>query len=239
VRPPPRTDGLRNLGRPLPRAFYARPVLEVARALLGRWLVHDHPAGRVAGRIVEVEAYGGPRDPASHARAGRTARNASMFGPPGHAYVYFTYGMHFCVNVVAGRSGQACAVLIRALEPGAGIASMRRRRGALALERLARGPGCVARALGLTRAEDGSDLTRGPLWIGDGPRERAGLTIAAGPRIGIRAGRDRDWRLFLDGHPCVSGTRAAPRSAQHPGRAHPARDLDDVGRVRARGAFRG
>jgi DNA-3-methyladenine glycosylase len=192
-------------------------VLAVARAMLGRVLVHDLPAARLAGRIVEVEAYGGPRDPASHARPGPTARNATMFGPPGRAYVYFTYGMHHCLNLVTGPQGRAAAVLVRALEPLAGIARMRRHRGGVEIDRLARGPGCVAQALGLTLAHDGMDLTRGPLWISSRPARRSGHPIATGPRIGIRAGLDRRWRFFLAGHPCVSaagGRRTRNRVGQ-------------------------
>jgi len=212
----------------LPRSFYERPVLVVARAMLGRSLVHDLPGGRLAGRIVEVEAYGDGRDPASHARFGRTARNAAMFGPAGHAYVYFTYGVHHCLNLVTGRSGRPSAVLVRALRPVLGIERMRRRRGRLPLERLARGPGCVARALGLTLEHDGIDLTSGPLWLSDRPPQRSGHPIAAGPRVGIRAGLDRKWRFQLAGEPCVSGSGAlrpagrgsAPRWA--PRRAPPA-----------------
>jgi len=181
----------------------------VARAVLGRVLVHDARGGRCAGRIVEVEAYLGARDPASHAFRGRTARNAVMFGPPGHAYIYFTYGMHHCLNLVTGREGVAAAVLIRALEPLEGIARMARRRGlGVPLERLARGPGCVARALGLDRRHDGLDLVGGSLWIEDAPAVRPG-PIVCGPRIGISVAIDRPWRYWVAGHPCVSaGGRA-------------------------------
>ena len=191
-------------GRPLPRRFYERPVRVVARAVLGRLLVHDEPGGRSAGRIVEVEAYGDARDPASHACAGRTARNGAMFGPGGHAYVYFTYGMHHCLNLVTGVEGRAAAVLVRALEPVQGIERMRSRRRRAPDARLMSGPGCVTRALGLTLAQDRLDLTRGPLWISDLPVHRRGFRVATGPRIGIRAGVERAWRFRLDGHPSVS-----------------------------------
>ena len=199
--------------RPLPREFYARPAFTVARALLGRVLVHDAPQGRVAGRIVEVEAYRGGGDPASHAFRGPTPRNLVMFGEPGRAYVYFTYGMHHCLNVVCEPAGKAAAVLIRAFEPLVGAGSMRVRRGVEESVRLGRGPGCVARALGLNRTHDGLDLSAGPLFIAEAPRECASHRIVAGPRIGIRVGLERDWRFWLAGHPCVSASRAAPKPA--------------------------
>jgi DNA-3-methyladenine glycosylase len=207
-------------GRPLPRAFYARDPVIVARAVLGRLLVHDSPQGRVSGLIVEAEAYRGADDPASHAHRGRTARNAAMFGEPGHTYVYFTYGMHHCLNLVTGTAGRASAVLVRALEPVEGDELMREWRGAGATPRLAQGPGNVARALGLTRAHDGLDLVSGPLWLSDLPPRRGGRRVARGPRVGIRVALDREWRCFLEGHPCVSAPAgAAPR----------------VGRARVRG----
>ena len=197
----------------------------VARALLGRVLVSDDARTRLAARIVEVEAYRGARDPASHACRGRTPRNAVMFGPPGHAYVYFTYGMHHCLNVVCGPEGVAAAVLLRALEPLEGEALMRRRRGVGERDRLLRGPGCVARGFGLSREHDGADLVRGSLWIADTPPRRQGRTLARGPRIGIRNGADLPWRFWLAGHRCVSGRRTAGRrgtnSALTPRRGHP------------------
>ena len=191
--------------RPLPRAFFARGPRTLARALLGRVLVHDDAkAGRLAGIVVETEAYAGADDPASHAYRGRTARNAVMFGPAGHAYVYFTYGMHHCMNVVCGPPGKASAVLVRALVPIAGLEAMARRRGTTDRTRLARGPGSLAQALGLDRRHDGLDLTRGPLWIADLPPERDGRRVARGPRIGIRLAAERPWRYWLEGEPCVS-----------------------------------
>jgi len=200
-------SGAGRRARPLPRAFYQHGVLVLARAVLGRRLVHDTPQGRAAGIVVEVEAYRGADDPASHAYRGPTARNATMFGPAGHAYVYFTYGMHYCLNLVAGPPGRALAVLIRALEPVEGLDLMRRRRGVEAAERLARGPGCVTQALGIGRGEDGLDLTRGPLWLADDPPRRGGHRIASGPRIGIRVATERPWRWWLEGNRCVSGPR--------------------------------
>jgi DNA-3-methyladenine glycosylase len=187
------------------RRFFSRPAPVLARALLGRVLVRSSRSGIVAGRIVEVEAYRGADDPASHAFRGRTRRNQTMFGVPGRAYVYFIYGMHHCVNVVAERDGVPGAVLIRALEPCVGEPLMRRRRGTVPWHRLASGPGCVARALGLTLADDGIDLAEGSMWIADRRPWRGGHATACGPRIGIRQGVDRAWRFHLLGHPCVSG----------------------------------
>jgi len=201
--PARRRDG----ATPLPRAFYERPVLTVARDLLGRVMVHRGPGGRASGRIIEVEAYRGADDPASHAFRGETARNRVMFGPAGHAYVYFTYGMHHCVNVVTGPAGRSEAVLIRALEPLEGMALMRRRRGVQEPGRLARGPGCVTQALGIDRRQYGLDLTRGSFVILDLPPDHGGRPIARGPRLGIRVAVERPWRFWLAGHPGVSGPR--------------------------------
>ena len=199
-----------ELAAPLPRAFYARDVLAVARDLLGCVLVSDLGDGRVSGRIVEVEAYGGERDPASHARPGRTARNASMYGPPGHAYVYFTYGMHHCANVVVEAEGRPSAVLIRALEPRTGLLRMARRRRTADPRRLVNGPGNVAEALGLDRAHDGVDLTRGPLWISSVRPVVDDERIAASRRIGIRHAVERPWRFTLER--AAGGTRRARRA---------------------------
>lgn len=189
----------------------------MARALLGRVLECDLGRERVAGRIVEVEAYRGERDPASHAYRGETPRTRVMFGPPGHAYVYFTYGMHHCLNLVCGRCGVAAAVLVRALEPLAGLDLARERRGVEEAARLMRGPGCVARALGLTRADDGTDLVRGPLRVTAAPPERQGRRIVCGPRIGIQVGLEHPWRFWLEGHPCVSGPRAVRAGSRSAG----------------------
>ena len=198
--------------RALPRRLYLQPTLRVARALLGKTLVHDGPEGRTAGRIVEVEAYRGPADRAAHSSGGRrTPRNEVMYGPPGYAYVYFIYGMYFCMNVVCQPAGVPEAVLLRALEPLEGIALMRRRRGLPDGPewRLCRGPGALCRALGITRAENGADLVRGPLRIVDAPPVPA-ARVARTARIGVAyAGADaaRPWRFLLRGSPAVSGPR--------------------------------
>ncbi|TAK71212.1 MAG: DNA-3-methyladenine glycosylase [Actinomycetota bacterium] len=196
----------------LGRSAYAGPVLEVARSLLGRIVVHDTPAGVVAVRLTEVEAYAGTgQDPGSHAHRGPTARNAAMFGPPGHAYVYFSYGMHWCLNLVTGPAGSASAVLLRAGEVVAGSSLARRRRPAARQDRdLARGPARLATALGVTGALDGADLCGGgPLAV------RRGHPVADGdvgwsPRTGVAgAGAAVPWRCFVLGDPTVSPYRPA------------------------------
>jgi DNA-3-methyladenine glycosylase len=188
----------------LPRRFYARPALDVARDLLGCSLSFRGPAGVMTGRIVEVEAYLGADDPASHAFRGPTPRNRSMFGPPGHAYVYFTYGMHYCVNVVTGIAGLPHAVLVRALQPTRGLKLWHAARPDLPLERIASGPGRVCRALGLDRSHDGLDLTRSALTVHARPRGYEPGPIRAGPRVGIRLAREAPYRLWLPGEPAVS-----------------------------------
>lgn len=200
----------------LPRAFYMRPTLHVARALLGKTLVHRSAAGLTAGRIVEVEAYRGPEDRAAHTAGGRrTARNEVMWGPGGHLYVYFTYGMHHCCNVVTRDADEPEAVLLRALEPLAGIELMRRRRNArdLPTVTLARGPGNLCRALGIDRRHDGCDLTTGPIVILDAPMARASL-VAVSARVGVEyAGEHalRPWRFFLRHSLAVSAPRVGER----------------------------
>ena len=201
--------------RPLARWFYDCEPRTLARKLLGRILVHDDARGaRCAGIIVETEAYAGETDPASHAWRGMTPRNRVMFGPPGHAYVYFTYGMHHCLNVVCGREGSARAVLLRALEPVTGQARMARRRGTADPLWLTSGPGMLAQALGLDLRHDGVDLTRGPLWIADGHVIRRGLGVVRGPRIGIRRAIEWPWRYWLELHPCVSRGGGPPGPGQ-------------------------
>jgi DNA-3-methyladenine glycosylase len=200
-------------GRALPRAFYLQPTLRAARALLGRILVHETADGVAAGRIVEVEAYRGPGDRAAHSYGGhRSARNEVMYGPPGHAYVYFIYGMHYCLNVVTQPRGVPEAILIRALEPVEGEALMRRRRGLPADAppwRLCRGPGALCRALGVDRARNGDDLRRGPLRVIDAPPVSPAL-VARTARIGVAyagAHATRPWRFLARGSRAVSGRR--------------------------------
>jgi DNA-3-methyladenine glycosylase len=171
------------------RGFFTRDALDVAPDLLNKVLV----AGECAGRIVEVEAYRAD-DPASHSFRGRTPRNAAMFGPGGLLYVYFTYGMHFCANVVTGRDGDGQAVLLRAVTPCRGIEVMRARRGARADRVLADGPGKLCQAFGLDRSADGTDLARSRelFVVDDGTPPPADLLV--GPRVGIRHGTEHPWR---------------------------------------------
>ncbi|MBV9096638.1 MAG: DNA-3-methyladenine glycosylase [Frankiaceae bacterium] len=191
-------------GKLIDRSFYDRPVLDVARDLLGAVVVY----GDVAVRLSEVEAYDGADDPASHAFRGPTARNAVMFGPPGHAYVYFTYGMHFCVNLVCGEAGRASAVLLRAGEVVDGVEHARLRRPAAPDRDLARGPARLTKALGIDRSLDGADVCdpRSPLRVLRGDAAPANR-IATGPRIGISAAADRPWRWWVEGDPTVSPYR--------------------------------
>src|SRR6202022_649256 len=182
----------------LPRRFFARDPVVLARDLLGRVLLYKTPDGLLAGRIVETEAYRGEADPASHAYRGRTARNAVMFGPAGHAYVYFTYGMHHCLNVVADRPGRAGAVLLRALEPLAGVDLMRSRGDRGPESRLLSGPGKIGRAFGLTLQDNGRDFTRGPLGIAAGTPV-TDRPVAVSRRIGISRAVELPYRFAVIG----------------------------------------
>ena len=199
----------------LPRSFYDRPCLAVARDLLGKVLVHDRRGVRTSGAIVEVEAYIGETDPACHAAPGPTRRNEPLYGPPGHAYVYLNYGIHCMVNVVAEREGSPAAVLIRALEPLEGVDVMRRRRSRpvkgrphggtgdpLALHDLCRGPGNLTMAMGITLRENRLDLLGECLYIDD--RGLPVADVAWGPRVGINVGVERPWRAWIRGHLAVS-----------------------------------
>ncbi len=196
-------------GRRLPRSFFARPSTEVAPDLLGRVLVRLLPDGtRLAARLVETEAYE-EGDPASHSFRGRTARTEVMFGPPGRLYVYFTYGMHFCMNVVTGRDGEGSAVLLRAARPLEGLQEMARRRGTDRPELLCAGPARLCQAFGVDRGMNGIDLVEGEaMWIEPG-RRLAGAAVA-GPRVGIRHAVDRPWRFAVADDPFVSPGRPGP-----------------------------
>jgi DNA-3-methyladenine glycosylase len=198
----------------LPRSFYDRPTLDVARDLLGKVLVHNRRGVTTSGIIVEVEAYIGESDPACHAAPGPTLRNRPLYGPPGYSYVYLNYGIHRLVNVVTERQGFPAAVLIRALEPLDGVTTMQRRRGrptkgrrwpspgALSASELCSGPGNLTMAMGISQTENELDLAGARLFVEDGHTVPA--RIAWSPRVGIRVGTDRLWRAFIKVHPSVS-----------------------------------
>jgi DNA-3-methyladenine glycosylase len=190
---------------PLPRSFYARSTLTVAPQLLGKILVRSTSNGRMTGRIVEVEAYRGADDPASHSYRGKTRRNSVMFGEPGIAYVYFTYGNHHCLNFVTEKEGIPAAVLIRAVEPLEGIEAMKTNRGVDKLTALASGPGKLTKAFQITRAENGCNLTdsEAGLTVHE-PREKKRFEIIQTARIGIRVALDKSWRFYIQGNPHVS-----------------------------------
>ena len=184
----------------LPAAFYDRPVLEVARELVGCVVSH---AG-ASGVIVETEAYH-HSEPACHAFVGLTPRTATLFGPPGRAYVYRSYGIHALLNAVCEPAGEGAAVLIRALAPLAGVELMRERRGPVPDAELANGPGKLTQALAIELDRNGADLARGPLRIGPPPPAWRGVELVAGPRIGITKAAELPWRF------CVAGSRAVSK----------------------------
>jgi DNA-3-methyladenine glycosylase len=216
------------LRRTLPRDFFDRPSYEVAPALLGCVLTHETPEGAVSVALTEVEAYAGDQDPASHAYRGMTGRNAVMFGPPGHAYVYFTYGMHFCVNVVCLPAGTAQAVLLRAGRVIAGEDLARRRRASrrtvpgepaapaiLPARDLARGPARLCQALAIDRTQNGLDFCdpASPLRLhGEDGGSRTDA-ISVGPRVGVSAGAETNWRFWRSNDETVSVYRPAKARA--------------------------
>ena len=197
----------------LTREFYERPTLEVARALIGKVLVHDSPNGTASGIIVETEAYIGESDPACHAAPGPTVRNAPLYGPPGIAYVYLNYGIHYLVNAVTESEGCPAAVLIRALEPLEGEPLMRRRRARgtgrglrdFSAAELCRGPGNLTRALGIDRRQNLKDLTTSTLRIED--RHLPPRAVAWTRRIGINVGVESEWRCVATGSEALSGVK--------------------------------
>jgi DNA-3-methyladenine glycosylase len=194
----------------MPRSFYNRPTLDVAKDLLGKVLVHRTAGGLAAGMIVEAEAYIGEDDPACHAAPGPTRRNEPLYGPPGVAYVYLNYGVHYLVNAVTEADGHPAAVLIRALQPLDGIALMMKRRsrmsGRVDIADLCRGPGNLTKALGITLSENRLDLVDSHLCIEDrGFRPEA---VTCGPRIGITVAVERPWRFWIAGNASVSGPRS-------------------------------
>ena len=194
----------------LPRAFFKRYTPTVARELLGARLVRVARGRRVSGMIVEVEAYRGSGDPASHAFRGRTKRNEVMFGPAGHAYVYFTMGVHNCLNVTTEGDGMPGAVLIRAIEPTEGLDLMRRNRGLDETRRLAAGPGNLTKALGIGRELNGEDLVRSRILFLERGENIRGIGVST--RVGVGAGKSFRWRFFARDNPFVSKGKPSVRS---------------------------
>jgi DNA-3-methyladenine glycosylase len=189
----------------LSRAFYERPTVEVARQLLGKYLVRIDAAGVRAGMILETEAYVGPDDKASHASRGRTPRTALMFGPAGFAYVYLIYGMHHCLNIVTERENYPAAVLIRAVEPSEGLELMQKQRSTLDVRRLTNGPGKLCQAFGIDRRLNGLDMCGEALFIEARGTNLVDIVVTA--RVGVDyAGpwKDKPWRFYIAGHPGVS-----------------------------------
>lgn len=193
---------------PLPRRYYNRDVTRVTRELLGRHLIHESPQGTTVGRIVEVEAYLPEGDPSCHGARGPTPRNAPLFGPPGHAYVYAIHS-RWCLNAVAEPENIACAALVRAVEPLEGIELMQARRQREALLDLARGPGRLCQAFGIDKGLNGWDLTLGEkLWIAATPRRlKRSEVVGISPRIGVTSAHELPLRFFLAGNRWVSGKR--------------------------------
>jgi DNA-3-methyladenine glycosylase len=216
----------------IPRDFFARHAVQVAPDLLGCVIEHQTPDGLVAVELTEVEAYAGANDPASHAYRGKTRRNAVMFGPPGHAYVYFTYGMHFCVNLVCLGENTASAVLLRAGSVIAGEDLARARRNGRGVDRvvperdLARGPARLCQALGIDRRLNGADVCAedSPLRVRtrSTTARSAHMTIGSGPRVGVIAAAEVPWRFWIEGEPTVSVYRPhVPRLRGVPGGSSP------------------
>lgn len=182
---------------PLGKKFFNQPTVDLAKALLGKYLVY----GDLRGIIVETEAYLFNNDPGCHASRGMTARNAPMFKSAGYIYVYLIYGMHHCINIVSGKEGEGEAVLIRALEPVSGIAKMQRRRNTRKLENLCNGPGKLTQAFGITKKHNNLSLLKGPLFVFD---SKVKPDICAGTRIGLSAGKDLELRFYIRGNRFVS-----------------------------------
>ncbi|HZK25787.1 MAG TPA: DNA-3-methyladenine glycosylase [Oscillospiraceae bacterium] len=192
----------RTYTKQLENNFFHRPTEDVARALLGKVLVHQGTAGVTAGRIVEVEAYLYRNDAACHAARKQTIRNRPMFGPPGTAYVYLIYGLHYCFNVVTGLEGEGEAVLVRALEPLAGLNIMAERRGTAVTKKMAAGPGNLCRALAITKAHNGHNLNRPPLYLADDDFVVSELVTTT--RVGINVATDLPLRFYIANNPFIS-----------------------------------
>ena len=182
------------------KAFFDRDAVTVAKELLGWYIIHETPKGKLIGRIVETEAYH-DKDPASHSFKGKTPRNEIMFGPSGRAYVYFIYGMYFCFNVVTDKHDKGSAVLIRALEPVEGIELMQKVRKVKKIEDLCNGPGKLTMAMGITKAQNGHDLSKKPFYLKPG---KVNGEIVSATRIGISQGVEELYRFYVKDSKCVS-----------------------------------
>ena len=194
--------------RKLPRSFYLQPTLQVAKHLLGKLIVRRYRNEVLIGRIVETEAYLGEKDPASHAYRGMTKRNEVMFRKGGHLYVHFTYGMHFCANVVTEEEGKGRAVLLRAVEPSKGLKAMERRRGFPRIaHNLTNGPAKLCEAFGIAAKENGTDLCGQKIWIAADTSRNERIRIGVSSRIGITNGRRYRWRFYIVGNPFISKAR--------------------------------
>ncbi|WP_395729851.1 DNA-3-methyladenine glycosylase, partial [Nakamurella sp.] len=206
--------GVQGLGRALRRSFFARDVLTVAPDLLGRVVVRHTADGPIAVRLTEVEAYAGPLDPASHAYR-RTARSEVMYGPPGHLYVYFVYGMHWCANVVTGPDGTASAVLLRGGEVIRGLSQARERRPTARRDAdLARGPAGLAAVLGVRGPDSGTDLLDPDAMLELRAGTRPPVSVAHGPRVGVSVAAEEPWRFVEVGNPTVSAYRRGTRATR-------------------------
>lgn len=186
----------------LSQTFFLRDAIVLAPALLGCELVHKTDEGKTSGIIVETECYS-EDDAASHSYRGETERTKAMFGAGGHAYIYFTYGMHYCFNVVSGPKGSGQGVLVRALEPKTGIELMQKRRNKEGLQNLTNGPAKLVQAMGITKADYGKPLYKGNLYINE--RTHENIQIMSGPRIGIKQAINKPWRFWIEDNPFVSG----------------------------------
>lgn len=218
-----------RLPSPLAHAYYEQPTLDLARDLLGKTLWRADTVGVVGGIIVETEAYISAIDPASHNYRKPSKRSMTMFGPPGHAYIYLTYGMHHCLNVVTEPAGASAAVLIRAVGPTAGRDLMAARCPRCPTRDLAKGPGRLCAAFDLTIAQNGIDLTGDVLWISESPDSDPldPGQIATSARIGITQGIDLPWRFFIRDHPAVSGPAWLNRGQPRPTTVAPNRANSD------------
>ena len=190
------------MGKKLKRRFFEKPTLKVAKELLGKYLVVKKRGKLASGKIVETEAYIGKKDPASHAYRGVTPRTKLMYGKPGYAYIYLTYGMYYCLNFITEKEGFPAAILVRAVEPKEGLDLMIKRRKIKKIENLTNGPGRLCKAFGLDKSLNGADICSDVIWIEDRGENPEKITSAS--RIGIKVGKDKKWRFYIEENRFVS-----------------------------------